>query len=204
MAEEQTPELSSETAALEDVSQASDEKVYVSRLVDIVQERFSKAETARRQYEEQWLRNYKNYRGVYSDAVKFTEAEKSRVFIKVTKTKVLAAYGQITDVLFSAGGRFPLSVDPTILPEGISGNVHYDPADAMKEEGGEEESPYGFAGDGKEMPAGATEQSLKLGPMESKLEGKDLKEGMGSSPTSLTITLLCLQLSAWKRRSMTS
>jgi hypothetical protein len=180
MAEEQLPELSSETAALEDVTEASDEKLYVNRLVDIVNERFTKAETARRQYEDQWLRNYKNYRGVYSDAVKFTEAEKSRVFIKVTKTKVLAAYGQITDVLFSAG-RFPLSVDPTVLPEGIAGDVHYDPA----AEGKEGDSPYGFSGDGNELPAGATESSLKLGSLEAKLEGKDVKEGMGSSPTSV-------------------
>jgi len=182
MAEEQVPELSTETAALEDVTMASDEKLYVSRLVDIVNERFTKAETSRRQYEEQWLRNYKNYRGVYSESVKFTEAEKSRVFIKVTKTKVLAAYGQITDVLFSAG-RFPLSVDPTVLPEGIVGDVHYDPMDS--EQSGEAESPYGFDGDGRDLPAGATESSLKLGPMEDKLEGKDLKEGMGGSPTSV-------------------
>ena len=184
MEEDQIPELSTETAALEDVSEASEEKLYVSRLVDIVTTRFSSAETSRRQYEEQWLRNYRNYRGVYSEAVKFTEAEKSRVFIKVTKTKVLAAYGQITDVLFSAG-RFPLSVDPTVLPEGIAGDVHYDPMD--KEIAGEEgeESPYGFAGDGKELPAGATETSLQLGPLENKLKSKDVKEGMGSSPTSV-------------------
>jgi len=184
MEEDQIPELSSETAALEDVSEASEEKLYVSRLVDIVTTRFTSAETSRRQYEEQWLRNYRNYRGVYSEAVKFTEAEKSRVFIKVTKTKVLAAYGQITDVLFSAG-RFPLSVDPTVLPEGIAGDVHYDPMD--KEIAGEEgeESPYGFAGDGKELPAGATETSLQLGPLENKLKSKDVKEGMGSSPTSV-------------------
>jgi hypothetical protein len=54
MAEEQITELSSETVALDDVSEASEEKVYVSRLVDIVQQRFTKAETARRQYEEPW------------------------------------------------------------------------------------------------------------------------------------------------------
>ena len=84
-------------------------------------------------------------------------------------------------MLFSAG-RFPLSVDPTVLPEGISGDVHYDPAAA---EGEEDSSPYGFAGDGNELPAGATESSLMLGPLEEKLEGKDMKEGMGSSPTSV-------------------
>ena len=174
-------ELSSESVALDDVTEAGDEKLYVSSLVSLVEERFTKAETARRPYEEQWLRNYKNYRGVYDDSVKFTEAEKSRVFIKVTKTKVLAAYGQITDVLFSAG-RFPLSVDPTVLPEGITGDVHYDPAD---EEEGEESSPYGFAGDGNDLPAGSTESSLQLGSLEAKLEGKNVKEGAGTSPTSV-------------------
>ena len=50
--------------------------------------------------------------------VQFTEAEKSRVFIKVTKTKTLAAYGQIVDVLFG-GNKFPISIEPTELPEGV-------------------------------------------------------------------------------------
>ena len=50
MAEEIVPELGSTSAALEDVKESSDEKLYVSRLVDIVNERFTKAETARRQY----------------------------------------------------------------------------------------------------------------------------------------------------------
>ena len=51
--------------------------------------------------------------------VQFTETEKSRVFIKVTKTKTLAAYGQIVDVLFGSS-RFPLTVNPTTLPEGVA------------------------------------------------------------------------------------
>ena len=55
---------------------------------------------------------YRNYSGVYGPDVQFTETEKSRVFIKVTKTKVLAAYGQIIDVLFSQN-RFPIGVEPT-------------------------------------------------------------------------------------------
>ena len=47
--------------------------------------------------------------GLYGPDVQFTEAEKSRVFIKVTKTKTLAAYGQIVDVLFS-NNNFPISL----------------------------------------------------------------------------------------------
>jgi hypothetical protein len=70
---------------------------------------FHRSEDYRRQDEERWLRSYRNYRGIYGPDVQFTEAEKSRVFIKVTKTKTLAAYGQIVDVLF-ANNRFPLTV----------------------------------------------------------------------------------------------
>ena len=50
------------------------------------------------------------------------KSEKSRVFIKVTKTKTLAAYGQIVDVLF-ANNKFPLSIEPTELPEGVVSDV---------------------------------------------------------------------------------
>ena len=46
------------------------------------------------------------------------------VFIKITKTKTLAAYGQIVDVLF-AGQKFPLTVDPTELPDGVVEDVSF-------------------------------------------------------------------------------
>ena len=49
----------------------------------------------------------------------FRENEKSRVFVKITKTKVLAAFGQIIEVLFSQG-KFPLGVSPTSVPEDIA------------------------------------------------------------------------------------
>ena len=48
---------------------------------------------------------------------------KSRVFVKVTKTKTLAAYGQIVDVLFG-NNKFPLTVDPSVLPDGVAESVH--------------------------------------------------------------------------------
>jgi hypothetical protein len=88
-----------------------------------VEERFSRSKTSRRFDEERWLRAYRNYRGIYGPDMKFTDAEKSRVFLKITKVKTLAAYGQITDVLF-ANNSFPLSVEPTTLPEGVAEHVH--------------------------------------------------------------------------------
>ena len=60
---------------------------------------------------------------MYGQDVQFTDTEKSRVFVKVTKTKTLAAYGQIVDVLFG-NNKFPLSVNPSVLPDGVAESVH--------------------------------------------------------------------------------
>ena len=108
------------------VLEDKDDDAQYSQLVAFIQERYNRSKDWRRFDEERWLQSYRNYRGIYGPDVQFTEAERSRVFIKVTKTKVLAAYGQITDVLF-ARQKFPLSIEPTVLPEGVSEAVHFDP-----------------------------------------------------------------------------
>ena len=138
------------------------------------------------------MQSYRNYRGLYGPDVQFTEAERSRVFIKVTKTKVLAAYGQITDVLF-ARQKFPISIEPTTLPEGVTEAVHFDPkTPPEQEEEQEEQSPYGFPGDGQDLEAGETltslqEKKLNLGPLEEKLsEVEGLVEGEGLTPSAVT------------------
>ena len=94
-----------------------------SDVVSFVQGRFKRAEDVRQQDEQRWLKAYRNYRGLYGPDVQFTETEKSRVFVKVTKTKTLAAYGQIIDVLFG-NTTFPLTVNPTKLPDGVAESVH--------------------------------------------------------------------------------
>lgn len=92
---------SSESSYIEDLKTDSfDIDPSVGNITAFVQGRFKKAEDARRQDEERWLKAYRNYRGLYNPQIQFTEAERSRVFVKVTKTKTLAAYGQIVDVLF--------------------------------------------------------------------------------------------------------
>ena len=92
-------------------------------VVGYIYSRFKRAEDARQTDELRWLRAYRNYRGLYGSDVQFTETEKSRVFVKVTKTKTLAAYGQINDVLFG-NNKFPLTVNPSVLPDGVSDSVH--------------------------------------------------------------------------------
>ena len=190
MAEEEIM-LDEESIALEDSDEPTVTDINVSNIIPFIMERYQRAEDYRNNDEERWLRSYRNYRGLYGSDVQFTEAEKSRVFIKVTKTKTLAAYGQMVDVLF-AGHKFPISVEPTVLPEGVVSDVSFDPKKPEQLKGETSlSSPYGFQGDGKELPAGATEKSLQemLGPLEEKLgEVEGLEEGVGQAPTSVTFS----------------
>ena len=178
--------IEDDAIALEDTDDSVEFDVDVSNIIPFIVERYKRAEDYRYQDEERWLRAYRNYRGLYGPDVQFTESEKSRVFIKVTKTKTLAAYGQIVDVLF-ANNKFPLSIEPTELPEGVVADVHFDPK--QPEQLQEMETPYGFPGDGQDLPPGATSQSLteKLGVLEDKLQPVQdkLKEGPGTTPTAI-------------------
>ena len=189
MADDNEIMIEDDAIALEDTEDTVVEDVDVSSIIPFVQERFSRAEDYRNNDEERWLRAYRNYRGLYGSDVQFTEAEKSRVFIKITKTKTLAAYGQIVDVLF-AGNKFPLSVDPTELPEGVVEDVHFDPKEPEQMQNkSSAASPYGFKGDGKDLKPGDTLKSLqdKLGSLEEKLEPiqDKLKEGPAQTPTAI-------------------
>ena len=191
MAEQDEVTLDDDSIALEDVEESGSGDVNVSGIIPFVMERYQRAEDYRNNDEERWLRSYRNYRGLYGSDVQFTEAEKSRVFIKVTKTKTLAAYGQIVDVLF-AGNKFPISVEPTVLPEGVAKDVNFDPKKPEQLRGETAlSSPYGFKGDGQELPKGATEKTLeeRLGPLQEKLsEVQGLEEGVGKTPSAITFS----------------
>ena len=191
MAEQDEVTLDDDSIALEDVEESGSGDVNVSGIIPFVMDRYQRAEDYRNNDEERWLRSYRNYRGLYGSDVQFTEAEKSRVFIKVTKTKTLAAYGQIVDVLF-AGNKFPISVEPTVLPEGVAKDVNFDPKKPEQLKGETAlSSPYGFKGDGQELPKGATEKTLeeRLGPLQEKLsEVQGLEEGVGKTPSAITFS----------------
>ena len=177
----------------------------IEPLVAEINNKFKAASDKRQDDEDRWLQAYHNYRGKYYKNISFTEREKSRVFVKVTKTKVLAAYGQIIDVLFGTG-KFPLIIQETKIPEGISEYAHLNP---MKEQMGDENMQptpgiegnmdytpgstmnmsnggLGFPGDGNELAPGATFDSLnqdaKLGSLQSKYEEADLTDGPAPQP----------------------
>jgi len=185
--------IEDESIVLEDTEQSSIDDYKTNNIIPYIEGRYKRAEDYRQQDEERWLDSYRNYRGIYGPDVQFTEAEKSRVFIKVTKTKTLAAYQQLESIMF-ANNKFPLTVDPTELPEGVVADVHFDPKepDQIKESQVDEEvTPYGFKGDGKELPRGATSKTLgeMLGPLTDKLKDiEGLKSGTGMTPTAVTFS----------------
>ncbi len=128
MAEEDFEEMimdTENTSSVEDVAEEEYSDPLTGHIVQFVKDKYYKADTARQLDEERWIQAYRNYRGLYGPDVQFTSTEKSRIFVKVTKTKVLAAYGQIAEVLFG-GNRFPISIDPTVLPDGVEDTVSFE------------------------------------------------------------------------------
>jgi len=149
-------------------------------IVSYVEERYSKAETARKTEETRWLTAYRNYRGLYGQDVKFTSTEKSRVFVKVTKTKVLAAYGQMSEVLFG-NGKFPIVIDPTTLPEGVVESFHIETNDEIKKA----EKAAGI----EPLLPGETMQSYmeRIGSMKNELGPiEEVRNGPGLTPSQIT------------------
>ena len=144
-------------------------------LAGYVKEKFEESENGRYAHEQRWLQAYKNFRGVYDSTTAYRDSERSKVFVRITKTKVLAAYGQIVDILF-ANKKFPLVVEHTPVPEGIAEFAHMEtPLDQMQQE-----DPYGFAGDGREMlpgALGAEPSSNFLGGLQKEYGNLPLAEG---------------------------
>ena len=168
------------------------------KFVGLVEDRFAQAERAREHDEARWLQAYHNFRGLYGKSVRFRESEKSRVFIKVTKTKVIAAFGQLVDVIFGTG-QFPIGVKETKVPEGVSTYKHLDNAPNIetsepeqKEETPEEVvNPFdvGYEGDGKVLKAGATFSSGESA-LENALDEADVafKDGPNPDPQALQLS----------------
>jgi hypothetical protein len=174
-------------------------------IIGTIKDRFQIAEDARQTDERRWLRAYENYRGLYAKNIKFRESEKSRVFVKVTKTKVLAAFGQLVDVIFGTG-KFPIGISETKIPEGETDYAHLDtsnptpgletteselPDDFGNREGANR-NPYdvGYEGDGKTLKPGATYYN---GIFEDSLEDQAeelgiLKDGASPDPQKLELS----------------
>ena len=173
-----------------------------SNLVGIIQSRFYQAEDARNSDEARWLKAYENYRGLYNKSVKFRDSEKSRIFVKITKTKVLAAFGQLVDVIFGTG-KFPIGIAETKIPEGELEHAHLDinnpqpgiETSMMGEVPDDignriENNPYdvGYEGDGKVLKPGATfNKGIFTDTIEDQVEDS-LVEGFSPNPQAIELS----------------
>ena len=167
-----------------------------NNLVGLINDRYVSAKSSRDLDEQRWLTAYHNYRGLYGKNVRFRESEKSRIFVKVTKTKVLAAFGQLVDVVFGAN-KFPIGISETKMPEGVSEYAHIDTGatpgietsrgQAPKQE---PENPFnvGYVGDGKVLKPGATFTKDKF-QLDKQAEEKDmLVDGPSPNPQALELS----------------
>ena len=174
---------SADSTAIEDSKEDSYTDPLVGTIVGLIQDKYKKASTARETEEQRWVKAYRNYRGLYGPDVQFTSTEKSRVFVKVTKTKVLAAYGQIVEVLFG-NNKFPISIEPTTLPEGVAESVHFETDENLKKASGITEE------DMQPLP-GETYQQVqeRLAGLQDELSPvtEIIKEGPGTTATQITV-----------------
>ena len=157
-----------------DAAKEIDNAENVPGLVAHVKRKFTSAEEGKNEDESRWLKAYKNYRGIFDSTTQFRSSEKSKVFVKITKVKVLSAYGQIADILF-ANSKFPLSVESTPVPEGVAEFAHLQTPQSPPTQ-----DPYGFNGDGRVLEPGAmeaTQPNAFLGGLAEKFAGANLQEG---------------------------
>ena len=81
---------------------------------------FQEYKDARKETENEWLKDLRQYQGIYEPDVlarlDAASGSRSKVFVGLTRTKVMAAYSRIIDLLFQHGDVF-FSVDPTPVPQ---------------------------------------------------------------------------------------
>jgi len=158
--------------SLEEDNNPEEQNIELSNTVAYIKTQYERAKDARLSDEDRWLDAYRNYRGVYSSEVQFTETEKSKAFIKVTKTKVLAAYAQVVDVLF-AGSKFPIGIEARKYPNNVEDTVSFNPNRVTEKKVKEQANldfkvPYNIARPDIAKDLGVYKD--KLGPIEDELE----------------------------------
>ena len=171
-----------DASALDDMKEDTYSDPLAGTIVGLVQKHYKKASDARETEETRWIQAYRNYRGIYGPEVQFTSTEKSQVFVKVTKTKVLAAYGQIIEVLFG-NNKFPITVDPTTLPEGVEEAVYFESNPELKK------------------ASSPSEEDTKLLPGETMPEFTERLAGLNKKLDPVGTSTLMLMQPIWMRLS---
>jgi hypothetical protein len=183
------PEKSSEDTPVEIPMNAQDlelqlemeENVRMAPLVSRVHKQLEEADTSRYTAENQWIKNLQAYRGLDSndkgkngDKAEFRSSEEHKPYIRTTTVKTRAGFAQIMESLLQ-NSRFPLMIESTPVSSGAPNQAVNDPnAPESQADFG-----IGFAGDGRELQPGATQEAL--GWQDSDPLYANLKEGHDKS-----------------------
>ncbi len=147
MADDSLPTILNDTEA-----QKQDQKIKdsVPGLISTILGKYDSSRTKRQFNEQIWVRSYDDFRGFYNPETRLRDSEKSKIFLKIPKTKTVAAYSQLVEIVF-AGGQFPIRIEPTEKPEGVPEFMNINLA--QPEEPEQETGPiggFGYEGDGQE------------------------------------------------------
>ena len=110
--------------AAEQASQEEQEEL--NSLGSILHSKYTEYKDARDDIEDDWIEDLRAFMGQYDPDVLAkiqSKGDRSQVYVGLTRTKVLAAYSRITDLLFQPGQKFfaiektPLSKQPLVEQE---------------------------------------------------------------------------------------
>jgi hypothetical protein len=157
----------------------------LSPLAGHIAEKYNMAKAARRPHELRWINAWRNYRGKPGSTT-FISTEKSKAFIKISKTKMIAVYGQLTEVLFP-NDRIPIEITASPQPLGAPEYVHIDMDDPIDPNEVAQQEPdvalAGYPGDGRDLKPGETLAGRLMDWVKDKVGSMaKVKEGPGNSP----------------------
>ena len=97
------------------VDPSEEEEQQLDSLGSTLRAKFAEYKDARNDVEDDWIEDLRAFMGQYDPEViaKIQEkGERSQVYVGLTRTKVLAAYSRMTDLLFQPGQKF-FAIEPT-------------------------------------------------------------------------------------------
>ena len=84
-------------------------------LGSVLHGRFIEWRDARREKEDEWMEAFRAYIGKYDETVETGFGKRSKVFVHLTRTKTLAAYSRIIDLMLGHGRHW--DIEPTPEPD---------------------------------------------------------------------------------------
>ena len=88
----------------------------ISALGPILIQEFVKAESDRKLTELRWLKDLRQFKGLYEPQDEAKMVGRSRVFVRKTRVKIKTVNARVADLLFPAGNEKNWSVEPTPVP----------------------------------------------------------------------------------------